>query len=536
VRVIQSRESAYGFVVEVVGQDLVVRNVVCTWFGGPNDPSDSGQTASGISTRDNPQLLGCALPMDGFNFHKTDGSPIPRLPWNTPVRVVNRRSGQSATFPLIDLGPSRYAASRAAIDLTEEAFRVIGGDPKIGIVQVDFTVPGGAVHLKAAPLDAAPGDIAGKPVIKAFIPSPNHAGRDGTPIDMIVLHCTAAETAGSTINWFLHPRSRVSAHYLVDTNGDVYQMVPDDGSAWHAKAANPRSIGIEHVGTGASRMPAAQAAASAGLIRWLAARYAIPAGNIVGHQFAPGNEGTTACPGYLFGAGGGAAVGRWVGAVLRGSNRRPGLAWSTPRDWAATIRHDLDRIDRCVRRHPDVGPAALTPLEMATIVLEDRRFFSHRGVDLRSVLRELVNLVRARRHGGASTIDMQFVRTVTGYRAPTLRRKLYEALLALAIQFRYSKRQVLRAYLACAFFGSGIIGSDMAARKFFQKDANDLRLEEAALIGALLACPRPLQPPPAWAARIERRRQYAIHVYQSSKTAFSGPYEDSLRRKPPSSA
>ena len=527
MRLIQSRDSAYGFVVEVVDQDLVVRNVVCTWFGGPNDPSDSGRTASGVSTREDPKLLGCALPMDGFNFHKTDGSPIPRLPWGTQVRVTNKRSGKSLSFPLIDLGPSRYAASRAAIDLTEEGFRLLGGDPKIGVLQVDFTVPGAVCHLKNPAPDALQEEASGKPVVRV-IPSPNHSERDA-PIDTIVLHCTAAETVSSTINWFLLPRSRVSAHYVIDTTGDIIQMVPDDRSAWHAKAANAQSIGIEHVGTGASRMPAAQAAASAALIRWLAKKYGIAAANIVGHQFATGNEGTTECPGRLFGGRGREAVGKWVSAVLRGSDRRPGSSFRTPSDWVSSVRYDLAKVHQRIQRHPDTGPDALTPLEMTTIVLEDRRFFAHRGVDVLSVAREVVNILRRRKHGGASTIDMQFVRTVTGYRAATLKRKLYEMLLALAIQSRYSKREILRAYLACAFFGSGLIGADMAARKFFDKDACELQLEEAALISALLACPRPLQPPPAWEAKVDRRKRYALHIYSSSKAAFNGPYEDSLR-------
>ena len=146
-----------------------------------------------------------------------------------------------------------------------------------------------------------------------------------------------------------------------------------------------------------------------------------------------------------------------------------------------------------------------------------------------------VDFLRFRKHGGASTIDMQFVRTATGYRAATLKRKLYEMFLAMAIQSRYSKREILRAYLACAFFGSGLIGADMAARKFFGKNAAELQLEEAALISALLACPRPLQPPPAWEAKVERRKRYALQIYSSSEAALSGPYEDSLRRKAPSS-
>ena len=90
-------DGSFKFTAEVVGNDIAVTNVVATWFGGPDDPSDSGETASGISTRDNPNLLGCALPMDGFNVKATDGSPIPRLPWQTAVRV-RKSSNEYRTY------------------------------------------------------------------------------------------------------------------------------------------------------------------------------------------------------------------------------------------------------------------------------------------------------------------------------------------------------------------------------------------------------------------------------------------------------
>jgi hypothetical protein len=67
------------FVVEVEAGNLVVNNVICTWFGGPNDPRDSGHTASGVSTRDHPNLIGWVLSMDGFHSSKTDGSPLPKI-------------------------------------------------------------------------------------------------------------------------------------------------------------------------------------------------------------------------------------------------------------------------------------------------------------------------------------------------------------------------------------------------------------------------------------------------------------------------
>jgi hypothetical protein len=326
-------DGSFPFTAEVVNDDIVARGVRATWFGGPNDPSDSGQTASGVSTRDNPNLLGCALPMDGFHHPKTDGSPIPRLPWRTLVRVRNLKTDKEITVPLIDLGPSKFAQSHAVIDLTETAFNSVGARSEEGVIPVDFSILGGARFVGGGsdstsisqseggstgtgPVFPSPGhgpdsDVA-KPPLKAFIASPNFNSRNGTPIDMIVMHFTDGSTAQGAINRFLNPAEKVSAHYIIERNGDIYQMVQDTDRAWHAKTANSRSIGIEHVAVEDQQMAPAQEQSSVALIRWLMATYNIPKSGITGHRFAPGNIGTTDCPHSLFGPRTEEAVRSWV--------------------------------------------------------------------------------------------------------------------------------------------------------------------------------------------------------------------------------
>lgn len=115
------------------------------------------------------------------------------------------------------------------------------------------------------------------------------------------------------------------------------------------------------------------------------------------------------------------------------------------------IHRDLLAVHSRVEMHLAYHPSQLTNVEKLVLVLEDRRFLDHCGVDIRSVLREIWRAMRAQKHGGASTIDMQFVRTCTGYRERTARRKIYEIFLSVVIQFRYSKIVILRSYLACAF-------------------------------------------------------------------------------------
>ncbi len=82
--------------------------------------------------------------------------------------------------------------------------------------------------------------------------SPNHSARQGRPISMLVIHATAGSARGA-LAWLTTPHSRVSAHYLIDKKGHVYQLVPDDQAAWHAgrsswhneTAINEISLGIE---------------------------------------------------------------------------------------------------------------------------------------------------------------------------------------------------------------------------------------------------------------------------------------------------
>jgi len=142
-----------------------------------------------------------------------------------------------------------------------------------------------------------------KPPIKQFIQSPNHSCRNGARIDKIVVHCTEGSLASTLAEFQKSDGRQVSAHYVIDRNGDIYQMVSDSDRANHCMGANESSIGIEHVGTETDSLAAPQAAASAGLIRWLLEQYHIRRTNIFGHDFTPGycRPGGTSCPDRLFG-------------------------------------------------------------------------------------------------------------------------------------------------------------------------------------------------------------------------------------------
>jgi hypothetical protein len=138
----------YPWTAIVDGDDLLVSNQIATWFGGSDDPEDNGSTASGISTKSNPGIIGCALPMDNGKPLSDDnpcqGSPIPKLPWFTTVLVTNLNNGVQVPFKLIDLGPSAPPVAHAAIDLTQHGFQALGGNLDIGNIHVSYRIINGA--------------------------------------------------------------------------------------------------------------------------------------------------------------------------------------------------------------------------------------------------------------------------------------------------------------------------------------------------------------------------------------------------------
>jgi membrane carboxypeptidase/penicillin-binding protein len=203
---------------------------------------------------------------------------------------------------------------------------------------------------------------------------------------------------------------------------------------------------------------------------------------------------------------------------------QPLLGRASPRNWIIKLHKDLFTIENNIVRYAAHYPTELSDLELLVLALEDRRFFRHIGFDLVSAVREIVRAATFQKHGGASTIDMQFVRTATGYRKKTLTRKLYEALLALIVQYRHNKIVILRSYLNCAFFGSHLYGLRKVAKAVFDKDPTQLSFDESAFIAAMLVYPRPMRPSERWRSAVERRASYGKMVYVSNK--------DSLKKLP----
>jgi penicillin-binding protein 1A len=134
----------------------------------------------------------------------------------------------------------------------------------------------------------------------------------------------------------------------------------------------------------------------------------------------------------------------------------------------------------------------------AMVAVEDRRFESHWGVDPIALARIAKfawdNYGTDRRLQGASTITQQVARTIFLSNKYDIGRKFREMILALAMERKFSKEQILELYLNKVYFGGGAYGIDAASRKFFNHDAKTLSLSEAAVIAGLVKAPSRYSP------------------------------------------
>jgi penicillin-binding protein 1A len=131
----------------------------------------------------------------------------------------------------------------------------------------------------------------------------------------------------------------------------------------------------------------------------------------------------------------------------------------------------------------------------AMVAVEDRRFRYHPGVDPVGIVRGLrVSATEGGRVRGVSTITQQLARNIFLTNKRSYGRKLREAVLALAIEGRFSKDQILELYLNRVYFGGGAYGIDAASRRFFGHSADTLNLSEAAIIAGLVKAPSNYSP------------------------------------------
>lgn len=129
------------------------------------------------------------------------------------------------------------------------------------------------------------------------------------------------------------------------------------------------------------------------------------------------------------------------------------------------------------------------PVKNALIAGEDKDFYNHHGVSVSGIARAAWNNVTGGDTQGASTITQQYVKIATQDLEMSIFRKLREAVLARKLEDKYGKQDILGFYLNNVYFGRGAIGVQVAARTFFNKNAKDLTVAEAAVLGAVVRQP-----------------------------------------------
>jgi penicillin-binding protein 1A len=143
-----------------------------------------------------------------------------------------------------------------------------------------------------------------------------------------------------------------------------------------------------------------------------------------------------------------------------------------------------------------VGPGDIAPImQQAIVAVEDKRFYEHRGVDLRGIGRAIwADITSKKVVQGGSTITQQFVKNSCVTTARTISRKLKEAALAWQLEQRWKKPRILTAYLNTIYFGNGAYGIQRAAQTYFNTSAAKLTLPEAALLAGIPADPTRFDP------------------------------------------
>jgi penicillin-binding protein 1A len=171
----------------------------------------------------------------------------------------------------------------------------------------------------------------------------------------------------------------------------------------------------------------------------------------------------------------------------------------------AVLRGDESRI---VVDSNEIAPV----MKQAIVAVEDKRFWEHRGVDFRGILRAVWADIRNKEFiQGGSTITQQFVKNTYTQGERTVSRKLKEAALAWQLEQRWTKDRILTAYLNTIYFANGAYGVEMAARVYFQKHAADLGLAEAALLAGIPASPG-VYDPATNPARAKLRRATVLNL------------------------
>lgn len=178
----------------------------------------------------------------------------------------------------------------------------------------------------------------------------------------------------------------------------------------------------------------------------------------------------------------------------------PAISGSTPMPTLSSEIYDASgRVIKKIYLEQNRQPVRLADVpkhvQDAFVAVEDKNFWTHKGVDIQAVIRALYNDLRNQPLQGASTITQQLARNAFPIgNERSVKRKIQEAFLALELERRYTKKQILEMYLQQIYFGQDAYGLEAASQTYFNKPAKMLTLEEGALLAGLPQAPSVYEP------------------------------------------
>jgi penicillin-binding protein 1A len=171
-------------------------------------------------------------------------------------------------------------------------------------------------------------------------------------------------------------------------------------------------------------------------------------------------------------------------------------------------------------------------LPKAFIAIEDRRFYSHYGVDPIGLGRALVaNAMRRGVAQGGSTLTQQLAKNLFLTQQRTIGRKLQEVVLAMWLEHKFTKDQILDLYLNRVYFGAGAYGIEAAAQRYFGKSARQMTLAEAAMLAGIVKSPSRLAPTHNFEAA-ERRAQVVLAAMAQEKLVKDNDAKVAMAKPP----
>ncbi|SMC97418.1 transglycosylase domain-containing protein [Sporomusa malonica] len=224
----------------------------------------------------------------------------------------------------------------------------------------------------------------------------------------------------------------------------------------------------------------------------------------------------------------------WAGGdlLLRSAIPKTTILPAGTADTAASVKSAWDRVHRVIflksavdarldkKSYVRLNDIPL-PLQQAIIAVEDNRFYQHMGFDIEGILRAtLVNVQTGSYAEGGSTITQQLIKNLFLSQERTLGRKLEEFILAVSIELRYSKEEILEMYLNTIYFGSGAYGIGEASAIYFGKPPFHLNLAECAMLAGLPNAPSLTSPYVDFAAAKQRQ---AIVLAAMARHSYIGP-------------